>query len=55
MVMRAQGADTPFEPKTSEEHEENEEEEGEVTLPPHSPLREALPRLATCSVGKRGS
>jgi hypothetical protein len=28
MVMRAQGADTPFEPKTSEEHEENEEEEG---------------------------
>jgi hypothetical protein len=39
MVMRAYGEDTPSEPETSEEVEE----EGEVTSPPHSLLLEALP------------
>jgi hypothetical protein len=44
-AVRAQGEDTPFELESAEEDGENEEEEGEVITPPHSPLREALPSL----------
>jgi hypothetical protein len=43
---KAQGEDTPFEPESSGQDEEKEDEdgeEGEVTPPPHSSLHEALP------------
>jgi hypothetical protein len=45
MAVRAWGEDTPSEPETSKEDDEGDKEEGEVTPPPHSPPREALPSL----------
>jgi hypothetical protein len=45
MMARAWGLDTPSEPKSSEEDKEDEEE-GELTLPPHSLLHEALPQAS---------
>jgi hypothetical protein len=47
-VVRAQGEDTPSEPKSSGGEEEQEDEDGdeeEVTPPPHSPSHEVLPSL----------
>jgi hypothetical protein len=45
MAAMARGLDTPSERKTSEEDEEEDKEEGEVTLPPHSLSCKALPSL----------
>jgi hypothetical protein len=45
MVARAQGEDTPSEPKSMDADQEDEEEEGEITRPPPSPPHEALPSL----------
>jgi hypothetical protein len=45
MVVRAWGEDTPSEPETSKEDDEGDKEEGDVTPPPLSPPREALPSL----------
>jgi hypothetical protein len=55
MVVRARVEDTPSKPKSSEEEEEKEgEEEGAVTLPPHSPARETLSSLGDIFLRQAG-
>jgi hypothetical protein len=47
-VAWARGEDTPSDPESlggDDEEEDEGREEGEMTAPPHSPLREALPSL----------